>query len=248
VSYAFVAIDFETADSKRDSACAVGVARVEGAAVVYRDAVLIRPPRSVMQFTHIHGLRWSDVKDAPPFKAVWEKLRPVLDGAAALVAHNAAFDKSVLAACCEAAGHPVPTTRWVCTMKLAQGRWPKPFTNTLPEVCERLGVTLEEHHHAGADAEACARVLIALEGRGKPAEPVAIGRRPSAPEGIDPAMAAGGGDRLARLGCTAELIADAAAGRIAPIDLEKWATEYHAARFEERTKWGWVTTRTVGGA
>ena len=34
----FVAIDFETADAKRDSACAVGLVRVESGRVVYRES------------------------------------------------------------------------------------------------------------------------------------------------------------------------------------------------------------------
>lgn len=159
----FAALDFETADDQRDSACAVGVARVEGGRVVYADAALIRPPRSRVKFTEIHGLRWEDLRDQPPFVEVWKRFAPLLDGCTRIAAHNAPFDRSVLEACCRAANIPPPTLPWVCTLKLARARWPKPASNRLPAVCERLGVVLEKHHHAGADAEACARVLIALE-------------------------------------------------------------------------------------
>lgn len=159
----FAAIDFETADDQRDSACAIGVVRVEGGRVVYADAALIRPPRSLVKFTEIHGLRWADLKDQLPFPEVWKRFAPLLDGCTRLAAHNAPFDRSVLEACCRAANIPAPTLPWVCTLKLSRARWPKPAGNKLPEVCGRLGVVLEKHHHAGADAEACARVLVALE-------------------------------------------------------------------------------------
>ena len=71
---AFVAIDFETADHLPDSACAVGLVRVENKQIVARETVLIRPPRSRIIFTHIHGITWPMVAAAPAFGEVWAKL------------------------------------------------------------------------------------------------------------------------------------------------------------------------------
>lgn len=165
---AFVAIDFETADHGSDSACAVGLVRVEGLKVVRREAVLIRPPRPRITFAYIHGITWDRVKDADPFGVVWPRLAPMLDGAAALVAHNAPFDRGVLAACCAAAGLSVPPIPFVCTVQVARRRWGL-TPNDLPSVCRRLGIGLI-HHDAGSDAEACARIVIAAHG-GPPADP-----------------------------------------------------------------------------
>src|SRR6516164_2085479 len=89
---AFVAIDFETADYGPDSACAVGLVRVEALTVVRREALLIRPPRPRILFTHVHGITWEMVKDAARFADAWHSLTPRLDGASVLVAHNAQFD------------------------------------------------------------------------------------------------------------------------------------------------------------
>ena len=158
----FVAIDFETADYGADSACAVGLVRVEGLAVVRRETVLIRPPRPRILFTSIHGITWAKVKDAPTFAEAWPGLAPLLDGAAALAAHNAPFDRRVLAACCAAAGLAVPTAPFLCTVQVARRTWGLP-RNDLPSVCRRLGIGLR-HHDAGSDAEACARILIAAVG------------------------------------------------------------------------------------
>src|SRR5437763_17142857 len=95
---AFVALDFETADAGADSACAVGLVRVEGLQVVRKEVVLIRPPRPRVWYTHIHGITWPMVADAPPFAEGWPKLPPLLDGATHLAAHNASFDRRVFEA------------------------------------------------------------------------------------------------------------------------------------------------------
>jgi DNA polymerase-3 subunit epsilon len=156
---AFVAIDFETADHGPDSACAVGLVRVEGLKVVHREAVLIRPPRQRFLFTHIHRITWDMVKDVAAFAEVWPRLTPLLEGASHLVAHNAPFDRRVLTACCAAAELAVPMQPFLCTVQVARRAWGlKP--NDLPSVCRRLGIGLI-HHDAASDAEACARILIA---------------------------------------------------------------------------------------
>lgn len=155
----FVAIDFETADHGADSACSVGLVRVEDRQIVARETVLIRPPRSRMLFTHVHGITWPMVKDAPVFKDVWLKALPLLEGAQYLAAHNAGFDRGVLNACCLAHGLPVPPLQFVCTVQIARRVWQMKPAN-LPAVCRRLGIGLI-HHDAGSDAEACARIIIA---------------------------------------------------------------------------------------
>src|SRR5436305_897604 len=117
---AFVAIDFETADHGPDSACAVGLVRVEGLKVVRREVVLIRPPRPRIVFSYIHGITWEMVASAPAFAEAWPALAPVLEGASFLAAHNAPFDRRVLAACCEAAGLSAPVLPFTCTVQLAR--------------------------------------------------------------------------------------------------------------------------------
>src|SRR5947208_3704286 len=138
---AFVAIDFETADPGPDSACAVGLVRVEGLKVVRREVVLIRPPRPRILFSWLHGITWEMVKDSTCFREPWSPLAPMLDGVAFLAAHNAPFDRRVLAACCGAAELPAPELPFVCTVQLSRRRWGlKP--NDLASVCRRLGIGL----------------------------------------------------------------------------------------------------------
>jgi DNA polymerase-3 subunit epsilon len=155
----FAAIDFETADHKRDSACSVGIVRVRRTRVVRRVSYLIRPPRRDFVFTHIHGITWPRVADAPSFRALWPTLKKELEGVEFLAAHNAPFDRSVLAACCESSNIRVPALRFVCTMDSARAVW-SIYPTQLPDVCRRLDLALN-HHDALADAEACANIIVA---------------------------------------------------------------------------------------
>ena len=92
----FVAIDFETASYRRDSACAIGLVKVVGGEIVEQAVHLIRPPTRDFVFTHIHGLTWKDVAKSDDFGKLWPRLAPMFEGARFLAAHNASFDKGVL--------------------------------------------------------------------------------------------------------------------------------------------------------
>lgn len=172
---AFVAIDFETADTGRDSACSVGLVRVEKGVIVKKVVQLIRPPRvdagdlfsppaASFEFTYIHGIKPAMVLDQPTFAQAWPKLAEILKGADFLAAHNAPFDSGVLTACCQAAKLPKPPHRFVCTVKLARATW-NVFPTKLPDVCRHLGIALN-HHEALSDAEACAKIVIAAQQKG----------------------------------------------------------------------------------
>jgi DNA polymerase-3 subunit epsilon len=160
----FAAIDFETADYGRDSACAVAVVRVEGLAIVDRTYYYIRPPRSRFVFSYLHGISWNDVVDAPTFGQLWPSLQEKLAGVEFLAAHNASFDRSVLRTCCERARLNAPAHAFQCTVQLARAVW-KIYPTKLPDVCRYLDIPLR-HHDAGSDAEACARIVIAASEAG----------------------------------------------------------------------------------
>jgi DNA polymerase-3 subunit epsilon len=170
-SLQFAAIDLETADYGRDSACAVAVVRVADGRIVDRAHFLIRPPRRSFAFTYLHGISWADVADAPTFGQLWPRLRESFVGVDFLAAHNAPFDRAVLLSCCESAGVTPPALAFRCTVRLARAVWQLRPT-TLPDVCAHLRIPLR-HHDALSDAEACARIVIAAAAAGAPATPEA---------------------------------------------------------------------------
>jgi DNA polymerase III subunit epsilon len=172
-----VAIDFETADRLPDSACAVGLAVVEDGRLADVRHALIRPPRKRFEFTYLHGICWEDVALQPEFGAVWDQLAPLTAGAQFLLAHNAPFDRRVLAACCESSGRPMPLAPFVCTVRLAREAWNIRPTN-LPNVCRHIGIPLD-HHNAESDALACAQIAIAVLRQGGKLDVSVVGNRRS---------------------------------------------------------------------
>lgn len=155
----FAAIDFETANHDRASACAVGVVVVEGSRIVDRVYELIRPPTREFAFTYIHGLTWIDVRSAPTFADLWPQLKRQIGSVEFLAAHNAPFDSSVLSSCCQVYRLAEPRKPFVCTVRVAREVWGI-YPTKLPDVCNRLRIPLR-HHQADADAEACARIVVA---------------------------------------------------------------------------------------
>lgn len=160
----FAAIDFETANYQRNSACAVGIAVVRAGRIVTLERRLIRPPTREFYFTHIHGLAWKDVQNVPTFAEVWREVFPMFADVAFLAAHNAQFDRGVLEACCQYHRLRGPAQSFVCTVNVARSVW-NIYPTKLPDVCRRLRIPLE-HHEAGSDAEACARIVLAAAERG----------------------------------------------------------------------------------
>ena len=155
----FVAFDFETANYQSDSACSIGLVRVEGTRIVRKEHHLIRPPYRNFAFSYIHGLSWNDVADASDFGELWPEIKDFFDGVDFVAAHNVGFDRRVLLACCERYKIEPPKTEFVCTVQLARQKWNIRPTK-LPDVCGYLKIKLT-HHHALSDAEACAKILLA---------------------------------------------------------------------------------------
>jgi DNA polymerase-3 subunit epsilon len=160
----FAALDFETADYGRDSACALSIVIVEDDTVRDTWTRLIRPPRHEFVFTYLHGIAWAQVKNQPSFGELWQEAAQKLSGLDFIAAHNAAFDRSVLQACCDASGVQPLRKPFVCTVKVARAVWQlRPAT--LADVCRHLSIPLN-HHNAESDALACARILIAASRQG----------------------------------------------------------------------------------
>lgn len=163
----FTAIDFETANSKRASVCAVGATRVRGGRIVERFVQLIHPPLGYDEFNEwnirVHHIRPEDVEDSPSWPEVAPRLSAFI-GEDTLVAHNADFDSSVMVAACEATNLQWRVPQMVCTLELARTHL-ELTSYKLTRVSKELGLPKFTHHEAGADADAAAQVLIALAAR-----------------------------------------------------------------------------------
>ncbi|MBE9915564.1 3'-5' exonuclease [Paenibacillus donghaensis] len=157
----FIAIDFETANANRSSACSLGLVEVKDGAVVSERSWLIDPGQPFdYRNIQIHGITESMVQGMPTFHELWPELQPLLDGKH-IVAHNASFDMSVLRYCLDRASIEYPSFHYYCTYLLS-----KKMLNWLPShklnvLTEWYGIPLH-HHDALDDARACAQVLLHL--------------------------------------------------------------------------------------
>ncbi|MFC9351635.1 exonuclease domain-containing protein [Arthrobacter sp. NPDC057013] len=160
----FTAIDFETANSYRGSACAVGLVKVRDGHIVDTAAWLIKPPPGIDDFdpinVELHGITEEDVQNA----ADWEmSLEGILQFVCEdpLVAFDAAYDASVMRKAIEHQHLDLPAKDFYCALHLAQAHLPLP-QHRLSDVLAALDLPPVEQHEPRAHALACARIVLAI--------------------------------------------------------------------------------------
>ncbi len=160
----FAAIDFETANECPSSVCSVGVVVVRGGVITDTFYSLIHPEPEYYQWfcRRVHGLGPEDTEDAPVFPYVWEQIEPLI-GDLPLVAHNSRFDEGCLRAVFRVYQMDYPDYVFYDTLWASR----RVFGHSLPNhqlqtVAAACGYELENHHHALADAEACARIALTI--------------------------------------------------------------------------------------
>ena len=158
----FAAIDFETANECPSSVCSVGVVVVRDGEVVDRFYSLIHPEPEYFQWfcKRVHGLCEEDTEDAPVFPKVWKQIEPMIQGLP-LVAHNSRFDEGCLKAVFRVYQMDYPDYLFLDTLDASRRHFglslPNHRLNTVAAAC---GYELLNHHHALADAEACAMIAM----------------------------------------------------------------------------------------
>jgi DNA polymerase-3 subunit epsilon len=172
-----IAIDFETANEQRGSACSVGLAWIEDGKVTRVEERLIRP--KTMRFSGmniaIHGIRPEDVEDAGEFPEVMDEFHEDLRGAT-MIAHNAAFDFSVWRASLDVYRQPYPELSYLCSLKMAQRIWPQLGSHRLNVIADHLALRFK-HHNAAEDAAICAAAAIEMAKAVKAADVASIPAR-----------------------------------------------------------------------
>ncbi len=150
--------DFETANSKSNSACAIGIVALDGRDIVFEEHRLIRTPTPDFQFTQIHGITYEDVAREPTFLELWPEIEPHFAQADLWVGHNISFDTRVLKGTLEHYGIVSPVKPTICTVKIARSILNIKPAN-LANVSKVLDIPLK-HHHALSDARATAQIFL----------------------------------------------------------------------------------------
>ncbi len=153
----FAAIDFETANNERTSVCSVGVVVVRDGEITDTYYSLIQPEPNYYNYwcTRVHGLTRDDTEEARVFPKVWADIEPLIAGLP-LVAHNKSFDEGCLKAVFRCYQMDYPDYLFHCTYSASRRAFPYLVNHQLQTVAAECGYNLARHHHALADAEACA--------------------------------------------------------------------------------------------
>ena len=93
--------------------------------------------------------------DAPVFPKVWAQIEPLIEGLP-LVAHNKPFDEGCLKAVFRVYQMDYPDYEFYDTLCVSRRVLPDLKNHQLHTVAAACGYCLDHHHHALADAEACA--------------------------------------------------------------------------------------------
>ena len=160
----FAAIDFETANECPSSVCSVGIVTVRGGEIADRFYSLIHPEPEYYQWfcRRVHGLGPDDTDGADVFPYVWERIEPLIKGLP-LVAHNARFDECCLKAVFRVYRMDYPDYVFFDTLGASRRHFGHSLPNhQLQTVAAACGYDLVQHHHALADAEACARIALEI--------------------------------------------------------------------------------------
>ena len=169
----FISIDFETANECPSSVCSIGAVLVINGVIENSFYSLIKPEPDYYKWfcQQVHGLGHEDTADAEVFPFVWERLKnELLDGleilsedtaenpdALPLVAHNANFDSRYLREVFNCYRMDYPEFVFHDTLAASRKHFGCTLENhQLQTVAAACGYNLTNHHHALADAEACA--------------------------------------------------------------------------------------------
>ena len=160
----FAAIDFETANQQRTSVCSVGIVIVRDGEIADSFYSLIKPEPEYYSYwnTRVHGLTLEDTMNAVVFPKVWAEIAPKIEGLP-LVAHNASFDEGCLKAVHRVYQMDYPDYEFHDTLAASRSHFGCRLPNhQLQTVAAACGYDLVNHHHALADAEACAVIAMQL--------------------------------------------------------------------------------------
>ena len=156
----FIAIDFETANPKRVSACALGYAKVRDCKILESGGYLIKPVGGHAPFqSRIHGIKEEHTFDKPEFGELFPEIQDIFNYP--LVAHSL-FDKQVLNAL-SAHFDLGLSFEYIDSSAIAKEKLPNIKNCKLKTLVKHFGLPAFKHHDATEDSIACAKIFLKLQ-------------------------------------------------------------------------------------
>ena len=163
----YVVFDLEStglAPSRGDAIVSIGAVAVRNAEPAETFQTLVNPGRPIPpESQKYHGISDAMVADAPGPEEAVARFRDFCADTV-LVAHNAAFDSTLLHMT-EFRGAPAMPNPILCSMVVSRWLDPGEGDHSLDGLCGRLGLVIPGRHDALGDAVATAALWIHLLGR-----------------------------------------------------------------------------------
>lgn len=162
----YIVFDVETPNSNNDRISAIGITVVSDGYISEERYYLVNPETHFDYFNiALTGITPEMVRSSPTFPELWEKISPIMDSGT-LIAHNAPFDMGVLSKCLKSYGIAYKRyTYYACTCRMARRALPYLPNHKLSTLCDYLVISLD-HHNAGSDSLAAAKLLLYCIGCG----------------------------------------------------------------------------------
>lgn len=160
MSISFTAIDVETANRKRGSICAVGLAKFVDGTAVESTSWLVDPPGGRdfdFMNTVKNGIAAADVEGATSWVASLERIAGFVDGD--LLAHHGPFDLEAIVQACALSSIPCISFTSIDTKAAASAALTLKKYG-LKEIASSLNLPPFKHHDAEEDALTCGRILV----------------------------------------------------------------------------------------
>jgi DNA polymerase-3 subunit epsilon len=156
----FIAVDFETANPKRVSACSIGYARVSNGEIAESKGYLIKPVGGHAPFqTKIHGIKEEDTSDKPDFKELLSEIEDIFNYP--LVGHSL-FDKQVLNSLSDHFDLNL-NFDYSDSSAIAKAKLPDLKNHKLKTLVKHFDLPKFKHHDALEDAISCAKIYLKLQ-------------------------------------------------------------------------------------
>lgn len=156
----FVAIDIETGNPKRVSACALGIVKVSRGEIIESEGYLIKPVGGHAPFqSKIHGIKEEHTFDRPDFQGIFPKINNIFSYP--LVGHSL-FDQQVLNALFDHFNLRVDFN-YIDSSALAKKRLPHLKNHKLKTLSKYFNLPSFKHHDATEDALTCAKIYLRLQ-------------------------------------------------------------------------------------
>lgn len=156
----FVALDVETANRKRGSICAIGLAKFINGEIVDTYETLINPEEEFDGYNiYIHGITEEAVKNSPTYPAIASDILSFIDGLP-VVAHYAPFDSGAIRECNEKYGINDFYMEYFCSYYLSKAVISR-LSYKLKNLAKEFNIPLV-HHNALSDAQASGLIITEL--------------------------------------------------------------------------------------